>query len=209
MDIRNASRPKIVTKIEEGNGLTSAKLSTINSGKASGIITEESTTLVAEENHHSNSTPTVDEITDDEVLNTHLEFLREKGIDKDTILSVLDMMLSGQTVLWQFDLLGKLPVVFRVRPQWVDKFLVEEIEKVKPSNMARFTDIVGTVNLAGSLEKYGDKTFSLKTKEDLQEVMLFLGSLPFIIQNKLVNELALFDRLVIVATSDWAVKNFT
>ena len=33
--------------------------------------------------------------------------------------------------------------------------------------------------------------------------------MPYITQNALVNALSLFDKALAVATSDWAVKNFT
>lgn len=83
------------------------------------------------------------------------------------------------------------------------------MERLRPSNIARFTDLIGTINLSGSLEKYGDKSFRTTTIEELKIVSDFLSSLPFVIQNKLVDELAVFDRVLVVATSDWAVKNFT
>ena len=207
MDIRKAMRPRVATD--------ASSVGNVGPKFVSGEEVKANTTIAS----HPEVTPQAGNInltqdtkeytTTDEVIQAHKDFLETRGIDEVTIMSVLDMLVSGQVVLWQFELLGKIPVTFRVRPQWVDKFLIEEMERLRPTNIARFTDLIGTINLSGSLEKYGDKSFRATTVDDLKIVSDFLSSLPFVIQNKLVDELAVFDRVLVVATSDWAVKNFT
>ena len=206
MDVRRASKPRIVSTPQLGT--MPPKMSATQEGPlpTEGVIPE----ATMEPTSISGApTPQANDNMSNEVIEAHRAYLKERSIDDDTIMAVLDMLLSGNAVLWQFELLGKIPVTFRVRPQWVDKHLIEQLEKTQPSNIARFTDIVGTINLSGSLERYGTTTFRLEDIDDLNEVTKFLGSLPFVIQNKLVNELAIFDRVILVATSDWAVKNFT
>lgn len=207
MDLRKAMRPRVAT--EASNiGSTGPRFVSGEDVKANTTIaTSPEVTPLSSAANLTENAPDVS--TADDVIQAHKEFLETRGIDEVTIMSVLDMLISGQVVLWQFELLGKIPVTFRVRPQWVDKYLIEEMERLRPSNIARFTDLIGTINLSGSLEKYGDKTFRTSSIEELKIVSDFLSSLPFVIQNKLVEELAVFDRVLVVATSDWAVKNFT
>lgn len=206
MDIRKAAKPRIVSKTSEAV----AALPTSEAVKEKAATTTESKHIFATtETEEANTTKEVDMLSTDALVRTHLEYLEGKGITKEEIMSVLDMLVSGHNVQWQFQLFNKIDIIFRVRPQWVDSHLLEQLEIHNPGNMARFTDIVGKINLAGSLQKYGDNEFIVETLDDLKVTMEFLAKLPFVVQNKLVNELAIFDRVLIVATSDWAIKNFT
>jgi hypothetical protein len=75
--------------------------------------------------------------------------------------------------------------------------------------MAGFTDLLNRHNLAGALTRMGDTAFSVKSPEDLQSALQYLGTLPFVTINALIRELAKFDKVVAVATSPWALENFT
>jgi hypothetical protein len=57
--------------------------------------------------------------------------------------------------------------------------------------------------------QYGDKVFSLGGEKDLNTALDFISELPFVIINVLIRRLIEFDRLVTVATSAWALENFT
>lgn len=206
MDIRKATRPRLASGTPAGT----ASPSVITGGAGNDPIPTP--------NYNSDVTPPAGKVTTtnesfdaptDDVIKTHRLYLEDKGIDDTIIMSVLDMIISESQVLWQFDLLGKIPVSYRIRPQWVDRYLIEELEKYKPSNVARFSEIVSSINLAGALNAYGKDKFILDNADDLARTMAYLSKLPFVIQNKLVDELAIFDRVVVVATSEWAVKNFT
>lgn len=205
MDIRNAMKPKVTSR-NIGKGTVASDFVTGEDFKP--VVTEPTTSSITQTQQGTITETPIDLPKADDVVQAYREFLHDRGIDDTTLMSVLDMLITGQTVFWQFNLLGKIPVVFRVRPQWVDKYLMEEIDRLRPTNMARFTDLIGTINLAGSLESYNNRKFKADTVEELNKVIEFLRTLPFIIQNKLVDELAVFDRVVVVATSDWAVKNF-
>lgn len=209
MDVRKAMRPRVATEASNIGNSSPRFVSGDEVKSNTTIATNPEVTPTATTSNLTKESLDSEATSAEDVIQAHKDFLETRGIDEVTIMSVLDMLISGQVVLWQFELLGKIPVTFRVRPQWVDKYLIEEMERLRPSNIARFTDLIGTINLSGSLEKYGDKSFRTTTIEELKIVSDFLSSLPFVIQNKLVDELAVFDRVLVVATSDWAVKNFT
>lgn len=207
MDIRKASKPRLLSSAEVGASAPRFETGGDGTQLVTNPVKQELTPVPVAA---GNATPEpTEKLGDDETIELHRLFLRDRGIEESTIMAVLDMLMTGQDVLWQFELLKKIPVTFRVRPQWVDRYLIEEMERLRPTNMARFTDLVGTINLAGSLDQYMNKKFKVAGVEDLKEVIAFLGTLPFVIQNKLVDELSVFDRVIIVATSDWAIKNFT
>ena len=135
--------------------------------------------------------------------------MEENDISKEDIFKVLDTIITSGEVYWQFELLGKIPVVFKMRPAWVNEELIKYIEREQPKTISRFSDIVSMYNLAGSLVNYKDKNYEVKAVEDLNNNISFIMSLPFIIQNRLVAQMAIFDRVIAVATSDWAIENFS
>lgn len=142
-------------------------------------------------------------------IQQYLDYLKEHEIEREDILGVLDSIVSTGNVYWSFDLFNKIPVTFQIRPAWVNNILVERMDKRPPKNFAMFSEIIGVYNLAGSLVKYNDNNFTLKDKEDFEKNKTFIQGLPFITQNHLIKKMAIFDRVVAVATSDWAIENFT
>lgn len=145
----------------------------------------------------------------DAVIMGYLDYLAEHDISKADVFKVLDTIITTGEVYWQFDLLGKIPVVFKMRPAWVNEQLIKQIEQEQPKTISRFSDIVSVYNLAGSLVNYQDRNYEVKEEADLTTNIAFVMSLPFIMQNRLVAQMAIFDRVIAVATSDWAVENFT
>jgi hypothetical protein len=160
---------------------------------------------------HKESAPTtvMDDMSEEKVITEYLEYLKEYDISKEDIFTVLDTIITKGSVYWQFELLGKVPVVFKMRPAWVNEVLIEKIEKEYPKTVARFSDIVCRYNLAGSLVAYNKTDYEVKETGDLDRNLQFIMGLPFIMQNLLVKQMAIFDRVVAVATSDWAVENFS
>lgn len=151
----------------------------------------------------------VETATEDERVQEYLTFLEKHDITQDDIASVLDTLVTDGDVKWGFNLLGRIPVVFRVRPTWVNTLLLKELEVSSPKLYTQFNSLVGMYNLAGSLEKYGDRTFALNSEDDFRDCLTFVRNLSFILQSRLIEQLAIFDRVISVATSDWAVENFT
>ena len=65
------------------------------------------------------------------------------------------------------------------------------------------------MNLAASLLRFGDSKFSAEDEESFENNLKFVRRLAFVYRNRLIEKLAVFDRAVTIATSDWALKNFT
>ena len=145
----------------------------------------------------------------DDRIREYYEFLKTKDITDEDLISVLDTLVTSGSVKWAFQLFNKINVEMAVRPAWVNTFILGEVERVAPKTFARFTDLTSIYNLAGSLVKYGDQSFSHETEEEIKSNYQRINKLSFIIQNKLIQQLAVFDRLLAVATSDWALENFT
>ena len=156
-----------------------------------------------------NSEELVDGEYTEERIQEYYEFLKTKGIADADLVATLDTIVTSGTVRWQFKLFDKVDVIMVMRPAWVNAFILRQIEELSPKTYSRFTDIVSVYNLAGSLSQYGDKTFTLVDESDVIINYDKINSMGFVIQNKLVQQLAIFDRVLAVATSDWAIENFT
>ena len=106
-----------------------------------------------------------------------------------------------------------MPVEFRVRPSWVDDYILELIDRETADNervsMMRYNNMVAVCNLAASMTAFKGETYRVETRDDFETARKRIQDMPYIIQNALVNKLAVFDRTIAVATSDWAIKNFT
>ena len=144
-----------------------------------------------------------------QVIDEYLAFLKSKGIEEDMVYKALDQILTTGQFLWQFYLLDKIPVVFKVRPSFVNSMVIQEIEKSNPRTVSMFQDLININNLAGSLFKYNNHTLDATDPASFAKSKDFTSRLPFIITQKLVQELTIFDRLIAVATSDYALENFT
>lgn len=149
----------------------------------------------------------------DAVIRGYMEYLEQNGVSREDVEAVLDALITSGTVSWGFEILGSVPAEFTVRPAWVDDCISARLDKIaqesgRVSN-ARYNNIVAEYNLAATLSTFRDEHYSVKTDEDLEEARERVGKLPFVIQNALVRKLAVFDRVLAVAMSDWAVANFT
>lgn len=203
------------------------KFGTVQSSAEQGAGTDVTgmrpTPLSPEHQQESNMTPDkvdTNHITDDktaaedahvseDVIEGYREFLSGYGIGDAEIFGALDALITTGDVYWSFKLLDRIDIVFHIRPNWVNEKLVTQLEESAPKLYARFAHLVGMHNLAGSLVKYNDTDLQAKAPEEFSKTYDFVNSLSFVLQNQLVKNLAVFDRLVAVATSEWAVKNFT
>ncbi len=157
-------------------------------------------------------TPTAKEEEDlltDSVIDEYLAYLADFDITEEDTLNLLAVLIADGTIYWDWKLLGHIPVTFKVRQAWHNEHLNEVIEKLNPTTYARFTELVGLHNLAGSLVKYGKQTFRPEDEKGLAVVLNFINTQPYIIREKLHKQLCIFDRLIAVATSDRVVANFT
>ena len=166
----------------------------------------------------ANSNPAVDpkkpsplpsDIDDDTIVKTYLSLLNDHGITETHILRVLDALLTEGVVNWSFDLLEKIPCMFTTRNGIAVDFLMECLEEEDPKMVSRYQSIVAHVNISASLVRYKEHTFAVDTKESIRANMDWLAKQPFIIIDSLTKQLALFDRVIAVATSEWGIKNFT
>jgi hypothetical protein len=138
-----------------------------------------------------------------------LEYLRAVGIKDQDIFNILDTILTEGTVVWNFKVLNKIPVVFQMRTAWMNEILVKALEDEAPKTVARFSDIVAKHNMAGSLIKYNSNEVPVGTPDEYYANMDAVAQLPHTIYTILVKQLSIFDKVVAVATSTWALENFT
>ena len=155
----------------------------------------------------------LEEFGPESVISQYLDFLHAHDITDDDIQDVLECLITSGNVSWQFQLFDRLPVEFRVRPSWVDDYILELIDREAADNervsLMRYNNMVAVCNLAASMTAFKDETYRVETREDFEMARKRIQDMPYIIQNALVNKLAVFDRTIAVATSDWAIKNFT
>ena len=143
----------------------------------------------------------------------YMEELKEEGIREEDILGLLDRIITDGDVFYDTTLFGRVPVRFHIRPSWLNDKILEKLDDTTKGNekvsVMRFNNLVALYNLAASLVKYGDNTYSITTEEDFEKAVERVNALSYIVQSALVNALSVFDKAVAVATSDWAVKTFT
>ena len=155
----------------------------------------------------------LEEFGPESVISQYLDFLHAHDITDDDIQHVLECLITSGNVSWQFKLFDRMPVEFRVRPSWVDDYILELIDREAADNervsLMRYNNMVAVCNLAASMTAFKDETYRVETREDFEMARKRIQDMPYIIQNALVNKLAVFDRTIAVATSDWAIKNFT
>lgn len=145
------------------------------------------------------------------LIRQYREYLERHEVGKEDILALLDTIVSGKGVIWEFKLFGKIPVRFRLRAAWMDDAVLRRLdEQTKDAGMsvARYNSLIGSCNLAASLSLYQDRAFAMDNERDFEAALDFVASLPAAVRNALVSHLAIFDRAVACATSEWAVQNF-
>lgn len=154
----------------------------------------------------------IDQFGGDLVIKGYMDFLKENDISEDDIKAVQESLLTSGAVSWSFELFNKIPVEFSVRRAWTDDYIAKELDKLssevgKVSNV-RFSNLVAECNLAASLSLYGEERFRIQGPDDMPKARERVRELAYVVQNALVRKLAVFDRVLAVSTSDWAVQNF-
>jgi hypothetical protein len=199
MDLRDL-QPK-----GQGQGTPAPKLHETKEPKASVAVPAEAPQTQSEPSIQDQTTPPMD---GQELVQTMLIELAEEGYTEADAFEILDNLLTEGEHVFEFSLLNKLPCKFRVRPDWVQQHAVQSLEVQGPKTVARLTDIINRYNLAGALMLIGKTKFEVKTPEDLDACLAYLQEQPFAMINMLLNKLVIFDKLVAVASSPWALENF-
>lgn len=154
-----------------------------------------------------------DEFDGNMLLQEYVKFLKEHDVTKDDIFAILETLATTGNIEWGCSIFGgRVPVRFRMRNTWVEDLIASNIDELsanKNLSMARFQNTVRTMNIAGSLISMKDRTFPMHSEEDFEESLKFVRDLPYPILTAISEQLAIFDRAVAVAMSDWALKNFT
>lgn len=219
MDIRSASRGMGSFRTAQDTKSMQDIKNTQDTALAGGTVppatlTEEKTSRpVPEVDGEATMKGPLEEFGPESVIRQYLDFLHAHDITDEDIQNVLECLITSGNVSWQFQLFDRLPVEFRVRPSWIDDYILELIDKETTDNervsLMRYNNMVAVCNLAASLTAFRDETYRIETREDFERARKRIQDMPYIVQNALVNKLAVFDRTIAVATSDWAVKNFT
>ena len=144
---------------------------------------------------------------------SYMKDLEDNGITEADILELLDTLVTTGSAAYETELFGRIPVRFQVRPTWVNDHILKLVDDTTKGesqvSLLRFNTLVAMYNLAGSLVQFGKETYTVTKEKDFDKAVTRVKEMPYITQNALVNALSLFDKALAVATSDWAVKNFT
>lgn len=144
---------------------------------------------------------------------SYMKDLEDNGITEADILELLDTLVTTGSAAYETELFGRIPVRFQVRPTWVNDHILKLVDDATKGesqvSLLRFNTLVAMYNLAGSLVQFGKETYTVTKEKDFDKAVNRVKEMPYITQNALVNALSLFDKALAVATSDWAVKNFT
>ena len=201
MDIRKAKKP-VIRKPEDSEQFGTMPPKT--------VAKEKEPSPIADVNDRGEIT--IEDFDGDAVVAAYMDYLDKNGITKEDIANVQEALFTTNNVEWQFNLFDKISVCFRIRPAWVDDYIIEILDSLAEANghvsNIRYNNVVAECNLSASMVQYGDERYEIKTRVDLDNARERTRMLPFVIQNALVKKLSVFDRTVAVATSDWAIKNF-
>lgn len=147
------------------------------------------------------------------LVEEYMKFLADHDITKEDVFQVLDSIMTTGYLEWDTSINnGKTPLRFRMRPVWAEDVIaknVDELSADKNLSMARFSNVLRMLNLAAALMKFGNREFDVKDEESFNESLEFIKSLPYPVFSAVTTQLAIFDRVIAVAMSDWAMKNFT
>ena len=194
MDFRSATK-----------GTTPAKMLTPERDDASAV------TAPFNEDGSLNIIP--EELAGDMVMVESWKYVKENGLTQEDLHNLLDSLITTGNVAWDFMLLNKIPVTFKVRESWVDDLIIERIDEITADSpkvsALRYNNLVAEMNLAASMFRFGDDTIDVGTRDGFKKNLKRVQKLAYIYRNRLVNKLAVFDRAVSIATSDWALRNFT
>ena len=90
----------------------------------------------------------------------------------------------------------------------ITRRLDEEFAGRQDVSVMRYSNRQAILNLAASLRRHGNDSYSVTTEEELDAAIQRILALPYVVSSAMVEQLAVFDRALAVATSSWGIKNF-
>ena len=167
----------------------------------------------------SEARDTVSPVAEDEdfegngLIEEYMRFITDHGLTKDDVFQLLDAIMTSGYIEWDTSINnGKTPLRFRMRPVWAEDLIAKNIDALssdKNLSMARFSNVLRMMNLAASLVLFGTQEFNVTDEESFNACLDFIKGLPYPVFASMTMKLAVFDRAVAIALSDWGMKNFT
>lgn len=148
----------------------------------------------------------------DVTTTNYMAFLKANGITEDDVMQVLDMLITNGSVVWDFKLFDTIPVEFSLRDSWMTTEIIRMVDDEcagRQATMALYNNLIAEHNIAASLVTFKNEHYSIKTPDDLREAVKRVRAMPYIFTSALSGKLAVFDRIIAAATSQWAIQNFT
>ena len=156
---------------------------------------------------------TPDDFEGNGLIQEYMTFIEDHGVTKDDVFHLLESIMTTGYLEWETSInKGRTPVIFRMRPVWAEDVIAKNIDKLssdKNLSMARFSNVLRMLNLAASMVQFGERKFDVDNEEAFDASVEFIKSLPYPVFAAVTTQLAVFDRAIAVATSEWAMKNFT
>lgn len=135
--------------------------------------------------------------------------LEEVGVTKEDLEAILDSLLTKGRYTREYDIAGKIKVVFRARDGDDGERLRSRLDEEAPRYTITQQELIAKYNLASSLMRYGETKFmDVKNDKDFETALAYVNKLPGAVLNILLQRLFHFDSLVLLATSVENVGNF-
>lgn len=142
-----------------------------------------------------------------------MSVVKDEGITKEELFLVLDTLISTGNVVWETTILGKIPCKFTVRPTWVADYIMDILAKKTENNTAitvgMYNNLVAEYNTASELAEFNGTHYGYTNQEQFDEVFKRVTNIPYALLAELSKKTVVFDNIILAATSDWCVKNFT
>ena len=146
-------------------------------------------------------------------LAANMEKLKAEGLTKEDVFIVLDTLITSGNVAWDTTIFNKINCRFQVKPTWVTNYIMDSVTKIANDNpamqMAMYNNLLAEYNVAATLKKYNDTEYTYVDEESFNDVYNTILQMPYVILTELSKKVVIFDTIIQVATSEWAVKNFT
>ncbi len=146
------------------------------------------------------------------VIGQYLEYLEKRGIRREDLAVILDTLIATGNVSYSCKILGRIEIELVMRStamnESITRRLDEEFAGRQDVSVMRYSNRQAILNLAASLRRHGNDSYSVTTEEELDAAIQRILALPYVVSSAMVEQLAVFDRALAVATSSWGIKNF-
>lgn len=137
------------------------------------------------------------------------EILEDEEITLNEARQIIDRVVV-QLEPWteSYKIAPSLSVTFQTRMPDDIQRLRDALEKMVPKFQATREFESAKYNLAASLVRYGEKTFSHGTEEDIRQMIKWIGRIPDPVFRQLQRKLYEFDRKISIVFSEGYLENF-